>query len=70
MSLTPDTARALEEALWATIVELAEASNDLAVATQASPTAQATAALGQTAADIVHLARAAEVASRHRASAP
>lgn len=68
MSLSPETARALEGAQWAAIVELAEAKNNLAVATQAASQAMAT--VGQTASDIDHLARAAEVASRHRASAP
>lgn len=70
MTLAAETARVLEEALWAAIVELAEAAHDRAVAAQAAPQPEAAVALGTTADDISHLARAAVVASDYRARSP
>ena len=70
MILASETARALEEALWSAIVELAEAGNDLAVAAQAAPQTQAAAQLCGTADDLASLTRAAGIAARHRARSP
>lgn len=60
-------ATALTEALWAALVELAETANDLAVQSQARPSAKMAQRLGKLADEMCVLARAADIAARYAA---
>jgi hypothetical protein len=63
--MAPDTARAGVQSLWAAMVELAEAGNDIVVQTQRGAQAEQAQIIASIAADLAALAMAAATMARH-----